>query len=1460
MRRGIAILLLAVGAGTAQQPYFTISTDRSFAPGEQARAALQSFGVDQFDMRLYRVRDAVQFFAGLPSPSGFGGQASPAPRRKSAIESFHQWKLRTRFAMRRFVRGQFGDEEFAGVRAMFGARRPESAVTGYAEMPLLNPDQLVRRWKVKAEFNKQRPWERQAIGIDNLEAGLYILEASAIGLRAATIVNVTPLATIKKIAPGEVSVLAVDRATGEPQVGVEVKAVGDRELASGKTDTNGLARLKVDAVRGDDLVVLAQSSRGLAVSTASSWSLVKRDEGISEGYIYTDRPIYRPGHKVGWRAILRSEDPKGWKLPPFSRVDLEISNPEGQVVARGSSDLSKFGTAAGEWTVPVDAPLGYYSVVLRAGESAQSGSFRVEEYKKPEYEVKMTPKASRLLQGGVAEFEIEARYFFGEPVANAKVKYTVSEARYWFPFWAEAFDEEEYQGEGYNRGEEKTATLDAQGKATIRVPAKTLDYDYRLIVEAGVTDEAAREVTGRGSTLATIGNFAIDARPDKWVYAPGETAKITVEARAYDGTPVSGVRFAIDAVSGVTGADGKGVVNVAILPKDQSLEWDAVARTPEGRIVKDRVWLWVSGVYRDSTRGDQLTIVPDKKSYKPGETAKVLIVTGVKDATVLLSVEGRGLYRTETRRNAPPSFTFDVPIAAEYQPNVFVTASLLKNEKFRTGVKSISVPPVEKLLDVSLTPSKPQFKPGEPATYTVLAKDSLGKPAQAEFSLGVVDEALYGVAPDTTPAIDKAFYGRIYDRVQTDSSLAYYFWGQAGKRPMPIAQTHRILAAVKPPNVNDPRVRKAFPDTALWLANVVTDANGRAEARLQFPDSITAWRATARGVTVDTKVGAAANRAITRKDLILRLAVPRFVAEGDEVVVGTIVNNYLKTGKRARIELELKGAEALDGVRRDGEAAAGVETRFDFRVKAKSLERVTFTAKALTDEESDALELTIPVIPYGVKVVESRAGSGTAQLDFGEARTLDVRVTPSLAGAMFGALDYLATYPYGCVEQTVSSLVPSVVALDAAQKLKLPLDRKSAAKKIEAARARLLEMQNPDGGWGWWGGVDSSAVMTTTVLAGVAQYEETGAAWQPESKRKAVDWLRAAFAREKKADPDFRAFMAYALNEPAAINAVWDERDRLTAQGLAHLGLRMAEPRGNEIADRLEKLATVSPTEAFWRSDYDRTFDIDVDSSPEATALALKLLVKIRPKSPLVEKAARWLVAHRDEGYYWSTTKQTAAAIYALADYLKSTGELNPRLAAEVKLNGESVYGKELTQAEALAPVPPGVRLMPRTNVNKLSIDATGEGNLYWSAVATSYDPRQRANLKGRELQIDRRYFRVLANGVTVPFDGTAKLGETLESRVTVRGTNWRYLMIEDPIPASAEFPRERSNAWWTHRELRDDRAVYFETWYSREREFSSRMKLARPGKFRVSPARVSPMYQPGVMAASDPLVVEVLP
>ena len=121
------------------------------------------------------------------------------------------------------------------------------------------------------------------------------------------------------------------------------------------------------------------------------------------------------------------------------------------------------------------------------------------------------------------------------------------------------------------------------------------------------------------------------------------------------------------------------------------------------------------------------------------------------------------------------------------------------------------------------------------------------------------------------------------------------------------------LAQLKPERLVQPKIRKAFPDTAYWVADVRTASNGQATVKFDYPDAITSWRATTRGVTQDTKVGSAVKNAIVRKNVMVRLVVPRFFRRGDEITLSTIVQNYLPTDKTAQVSMQFEGLQVLDG-------------------------------------------------------------------------------------------------------------------------------------------------------------------------------------------------------------------------------------------------------------------------------------------------------------------------------------------------------------------------------------------------------------------------------------------------------------------------------------------------------------------------------------------------------------------
>jgi alpha-2-macroglobulin len=766
----------------------------------------------------------------------------------------------------------------------------------------------------------------------------------------------------------------------------------------------------------------------------------------------------------------------------------------------------------------------------------------------------------------------------------------------------------------------------------------------------------------------------------------------------------------------------------------------------------------------------------------------------------------------------------------------------------------------------------------------------------------VVDEAIYGIRQDMMPPLLEYFFSRDYNAVSTTSSLEYFFIGQSGKRQMQLAElrARSRLAQLKPDRLVMPKIRKAFPDTAFWNADLITDANGRAQAKVEFPDSLTTWRATARGVTADTKVGAAVAKTLVRKNLILRLAVPRFFVQGDEIILSAIVHNYLPGAKTAQVSLDLKGLEVITGATKSVEIPSRGEARVDWRVRVQQVRSATIVGKALTNEESDALELTLPVDVPGVKLTEAKGGAITAgsnaafDFNFPEkvqpaSRGLSIQIAPSIAGSLFNALDFLTSFPYGCVEQTMSSFLPNVIVQSTVRDLGLGvnLDQAALSEKINAGLERLYAFEHQDGGWGWWETDETHPFMTAYVVAGLAQAESAGVNVNADAIRRGVEWLTRAYQGNDFDDnPDLRAYVAYALAlagraDTTVLNRAYGDRGHMSSYGLAVLGLALdaaKDPRAGEIAGAIEGRAQQDSQQAWWPADRDPMLDFEADTTPEATAFATKLLARQKRGAALLPKAALWLMNHRSEGYWWSSTKQTAMVIYGLTDYLRNTNELKPNLNATVFVNGRSVLTRKMDQiADANQEIKlDDAQLDPRTN--HVRVEVTGEGRLYYSARSEYYSPEPKLEKTGAiSLNLLRDYFRLTPAHEgertiydTAPLNGPVASGDILAVRLTVTGSNWKYMMIEDPIPAGTEFLASDSlytlrnrPPWWrwefTRRELHDDRMAIFQTFFLKgQQTYFYLLKVVNPGVFKVSPARVGPMYQPEVSATSESRVLEV--
>ncbi len=656
-------------------------------------------------------------------------------------------------------------------------------------------------------------------------------------------------------------------------------------------------------------------------------------------------------------------------------------------------------------------------------------------------------------------------------------------------------------------------------------------------------------------------------------------------------------------------------------------------------------------------------------------------------------------------------------------------------------------------------------------------------------------------------------------------------------------------------------------------------------------------------MTDDGKAGGVVTRVLVRKNLIVRLSAPRFFRQGDETVLRVIAHNYLETEKDVTFALDVAGLEVIGGQTQKVLIPAKGESFVDWRVRAHATGNAVLTAKALTNEESDALEMTLPVLLFGVKeraagsgVVFSGNGQGQWSYDYPSyadagTRGLTITVAPSVAGTVFDALDYLTSYPWGCTEQTMSSFLPDLIVAQAVDKLqvKSPIDPVVLRDMVNAGIERLISFQHDDGGWGWWPDDPSRAFMTAYVVSGLGQAKEAGYKIDEDRLNKSRDWLNSALAAHPNMVPDLRAYVVYALATTGgapkdALDKAWSSRDKLSDEGLALIGLALdaaGDSRAKEAATLLEKKARTTDTDAYWSGNYDGLLDYWDDTSNETTAFAIKLLVRQDRASGLLPKAAEWLAKHRDGGY-WYSTKQTAMVIGGLTDYLALSGELANTSDVEVLVNGVSAGKRHFGPGDGFA-LPWKIRL-PATqagNGGQVTIRKSGNGITYWSAESSWYAADRKLYQTGQlALNITRDYYLLEKRQPTptdpitydlAPLKGPVHVGDIVAVRLALSGSNWKYLLAEDPIPAGTEFlantglnQLNNKPDWWadwfTRKEFHDDRAAFFNTEFGGRREYVYLLKVVNPGKFVIGPAQAGPMYQSNVQTTTEPATLEVQP
>jgi hypothetical protein len=623
----------------------------------------------------------------------------------------------------------------------------------------------------------------------------------------------------------------------------------------------------------------------------------------------------------------------------------------------------------------------------------------------------------------------------------------------------------------------------------------------------------------------------------------------------------------------------------------------------------------------------------------------------------------------------------------------------------------------------------------------------------------------------------------------------------------------------------------------------------------------------------------------------------------------------LRAGDRSNITAIVHGVAARPNVRLQLDAGALAKGPLDanlqldrfqsadtsWPVVAPGVGSVLLTLSGSDGVLSDAMRLPLPL----------EAGTAAEHVrDAGSLATrsrLDVVVPPHyLAGAVHLTLSpsllaelvqnqrLLDVYPYYCTEQTMSAGLPAVFIGRVLREahLKAPQDV-DVAEIVRHATARLKQLQHGDGSWGWWENDDGHPFMTAYALYGLAEFRKDGYVVPASMFDRGIDSLLNQLGKDNGETLRFwggaqpgsewntRAFMLYALADAAPgrmdramLAATRSHVGELNPYAIAVLGLA-SHWLGDDAAARsllaeLDKRAVRSGSYTFWRGG---TWHYAWEDDPiETSAYALRFEAAMGASAQTTDPIVNFLRSQR-RGDWWYTTKDTAAAIYALSETIRpDSNEFTPDETVRVLVDGREVRSLHVTTpileaADASVVIPASAVHDGST----IAFERSGRGTLYWSSDAVRYVPvgadraadapqalLARLFAAPPALSVDRRY--------SVGHAGPWRVGDEVIVDVTVSShADVQYVAIEDPFPAGAEHQPEQGRAGddaWSGVQLLDDRAVFFaDRLYPGEPlKIRYTLRVTTPGHYTAPAPTVYAMYGPPVSALGRPQAVEVVP
>lgn len=815
----------------------------------------------------------------------------------------------------------------------------------------------------------------------------------------------------------------------------------------------------LEAQHGEDLALLPESEylwastlwQPTPASTQWLW------------YVVDDRHLYRPNEQVHIKGWLRSRDASPASpltLPKhLSRLNYEVLDSAGHKIAEGNTPFTGLGGFNLDFKLPDTPNLGTATISLTVPDQpemiAYNHSFEIQEFRTPEFEVKTELTKPEPYWGNAAiHLAATANYYAGGGLAAAPVNwrlnaslqaYTPPNRDEWAfglvqPYWLRGWMPS--SATVYADFQSKT---DQEGHQQLLIQPELSKYPLpvSMTAEARVSDVNRQEWVSSSTWLIHPSEVYVGLKTESFFVEHNQPLNIQVittdiEGKERANTPVVVELGIADWTQDVDGAvlknpqrctvqsDAKGLAQCEFkLEEAGQYQITATTMDQNGRRNMTRITRWVSGETDIETptastvEVQQLQLIADKETYAPNETAKLLIQAPFKDAEGLLLVNHNGLLSEQRFSISGNSHIVELPLKAEWLPNVQVHVELTgKTARFTTdkaqslperpalaiGNLNLKISKAERVLTVAVTPEKASLAPGEETPIHLNVQNQQGQPvANAEVALIMVDEAIlaagnyqladpleifYPLAdaylqPQTlrtsvlVPNLSELSQDKLNELMQTaqangggagaPSVVAPVMARKASRglaaeaQPMVMYAAADAAASPEPNAAGTINLRTNFNPLAAFVPNLSTDAQGKVSTTIKLPDNLTRYRIMAIAAQDAIYYGKGEAHLTARKPLMLRPSAPRFLNYGDHFEFPVVLQNQMDQALPVKVALGASNLELTAAQAYALELPAHQRVELRFPAKTVKAGQAYYQIAAIANDLSDAAMGSLPV-------------------------------------------------------------------------------------------------------------------------------------------------------------------------------------------------------------------------------------------------------------------------------------------------------------------------------------------------------------------------------------------------------------------------------------------------------------------------------------------------------------------